>query len=272
MNVAKRSISRFFLLAFVLILPFWILGAVKGGDLLPGLPIAALATFCPMLAALILVYRTDRGPGVIALLKRSFDFDRIERKGWYAPILLIMPLVMLLSFWVLRLSGVPIPAPQFTALQALALFIVFFVGALGEELGWSGYAIDPMQERWGALKASLLLGAIWAVYHYVALVQEHRAVDWIAWWTVYTVAGRVIMVWLYNNTGKSVFGMALFHTMINVTWQLFPINGSYFDPRVTGSILAIAAVIVMMIWKITSDSHFTSGVNHDEKALYSRNG
>ncbi len=29
------------------------------------------------------------------------------------------------------------------------------------------------------------------------------------WWSLGTVAARIIMVWLYNNTGKSVFGVAL---------------------------------------------------------------
>ena len=32
--------------------------------------------------------------------------------------------------------------------------------------------------------------------------------------------------------------------MINVTWQLFPVNGSYYDPRVTSVITAAVAVVV----------------------------
>jgi hypothetical protein len=36
--------------------------------------------------------------------------------------------------------------------------------------------------------------------------------------------------------------------MINLSWQLFPINGSYFDPQITGLIVAFAAVIVTIIW------------------------
>jgi len=35
------------------------------------------------------------------------------------------------------------------------------------------------------------------------------------------------------------------HTTIDVTWQLFPIRGSYWDPRVNGAIIAIAAVVVV---------------------------
>jgi uncharacterized protein len=124
-----------------------------------------------------------------------------------------------------------------------------FVGALGEELGWSGYAIDPMQARWGALRASLVLGLIWASWHYIALFQVDRSVAWIAWWTLGTVAARVIIVWLYNNTGKSVFVAALFHMTINLTWQLFPIGGSFYDPRVTSLILVVVAASIMLTWR-----------------------
>ena len=89
---------------------------------------------------------------------------------------------------------------------------------------------------------------VWAVWHYVALLEVHRSLAFIAWWSLGTVAARVIIVWLYNNTGKSVFVAALFHTMINLTWQVFPINGSYYDPRVTGIITAIVAVVVVIVW------------------------
>jgi membrane protease YdiL (CAAX protease family) len=242
----KKSLPAFFLLVVALIIPFWVFGGLTGLQLSPGLPVAALGAFCPMLAALILVYREDNKAGVVTLLKRSFDFKRIRTKWWYAPILLTMPAVTILQYWLLQLMGVSLPAPQIAILPALALCIVAFIAALGEELGWSGYAIDPMQARWGALKASLVLGIFWAVYHYIALLEAHRAVEWIAWWTLFTVAARVIMVWLFNNTGKSVFGMALFHMTLNVTWQLFPIQGSFYDYRVTGLIMAAVAVMVVV--------------------------
>ncbi len=247
-NTHKKSLLAFFLLAIILITPFWVLGAIIGIQLLPGIPIAALGTFCPMTAALILVYRERKRAGIIALLKRSFDYKRIKDIRWYIPILLIMAGAMALSFVVQRLMGMPVPIPHITISSVLVLCFGFFLAALGEELGWSGYALDPMQARWGALLASLILGGFWAIYHYVGLVQAHRSVTWIAWWTLYAISIRVIMVWIFNHTGKSVFAMALFHMTINTTWQLFPISGSYFDPRVTGLILAAVAVIVMVIW------------------------
>lgn len=241
----NRSIIQFFLLAFALIIPFWGIGGVTGLELLPGLPVAALGTFCPAAAAAILVYRDGRGAGIVALLKRSVD---LKSKIWLAPTLLLMPAVMTLSFGVLRLSGVQVPAPQITLIYALILSVAFFIGALGEELGWSGYAIDPMQARWGALGASIMMGSIWAVYHYVGLAQAHRSLTWVAGWTLGTLALRVIIVWLYNNGGRSVLAAALFHMTINVTWQLFPVNGSYYDPGVTGLISAVVAAIAVVGW------------------------
>ncbi len=249
-TIASRSRSPlgFFLLVFALSIPFWLAGALTTLQLLPGLPVSSLMFFCPVTAALIFVYRENKTAGVTELLKRSFDYKRIRAKVWYAPIVLLRPGVMVLSYGLMRLMGAPLPTPQFAVLAALAMFLAFFIAALGEELGWSGYAIDPMQDRWGALGAGVLLGLVWAAWHIVPLVQAHRSTAWIAWWCLSTVAMRVLMVWLYNNTGKSVFAVVLFHTMSNLSWQLFPIHGSYYDPRVTGLIEATAAAIVTIAW------------------------
>jgi len=104
-------------------------------------------------AALILVYGENKTAGVIALLERSFDYKRIREKIWYAPIVLLMPGVMVLSYELMRLMGVPVPTPQISILATAGMFIAFFIAALGEEMGWPGYVIDPMQNRWGALQA-----------------------------------------------------------------------------------------------------------------------
>ena len=125
---------------------------------------------------------------------------------------------------------------------------MFFIAAIGEELGWSGYAIDPLQDRFGALGGALLLGVVWAVWHFIPLLEVPQSLAFIAWWSLGTVASRVIITWLYNNTGRSVFVAALFHTMMNVTIQLFPVNGSYYDPRITSLITTSVAVIVVVVW------------------------
>jgi membrane protease YdiL (CAAX protease family) len=205
--------------------------------------------FCPLIAAAILTHREDGTEGVKELLGRAFDYERIRAKAWYLPIILLMPGVMALSYGLLRLMRFPLPAPQLPGLAALFMFLAFFVAALGEELGWTGYAIHPMQDRWNALQASIMLGLVWAVWHIIPFLQAHRSATWIAWQCLCLVASRVLKVWLYNSTGKSVFAVAACHAMQNVSWQLFPNQGSHYDPRMTGLIMALAAFIVTLVWE-----------------------
>ncbi len=244
-----RSPLAFFVLVFALSIPFWVAGALTARQLLPALPISALGFLCPGLAAAILVRRERGSAGVGELLKRSFDFGRIRAKAWLVPVICLEPGIMVLSYGVIRLTGVPIPPPQVSLLPAVALFVTFFVAALGEELGWSGYVTDPLQDRFGVLAAALIIGVVWAVWHIVPLLEANRPAQFIAWWTLGTVALRVIIVWLYNITGRSVFVAAVYHAMINFTWQLFPVNGSFYDARVTGLITALVAVVIVIVWR-----------------------
>ncbi len=239
---------KFFLLVFLLSIPFWAVGGLSGLQLLPALPISALSVICVAAAAAVLVYRESGWTGVKAWLKRCGNFRRAKVKIWLIPAVLLMPVIMTLSFLIMRLEGVPLPAPSFSVVKVLALFAAFLIGALAEELGWTGYAIDPLQERWHAWGAALIIGVVWAVMHVIPLMEARRTLGYIAWWSLGTVAYRFIIVWLYNNAGSSVFVAALFHAMVNLTWQLFPVNGSYYDPRVTGLIAAGTAALIVIVW------------------------
>jgi uncharacterized protein len=244
-TLRARSLLKFFVLVFSISAPFWIVGAVTGLQLFPGLPVAAFAVVCPAAAASILAYRESRAAGVAALLNRSFDYKRIKAKEWYAPVFLLMPAVMVLSYGLQRMMGRVFSPPDLTLPVAVAMSFAFVVSALAEEIGWSGYATDLLDDRSSALQTGLVLGGVWAVWHFVPLAQAHRSVAWIAWWCVGTVALRVILVWLYNNTGKSVFATALFHAMSNVCTILFAV---YYDPVVTNLTIALTAAIVTVVW------------------------
>jgi CAAX protease family protein len=242
-----KAPARFFLLVFALSVPFALLGTT-GLQLMPGIPVSALGFVCPVTAAAILSWRDSGAAGVRALLQRSFDYRRIPSKLWYAPVLLLMPLVTLLAYGLIRAMGETLAALRFSLGGTAALYLIFFVAALGEELGWSGYAIDPLQARYGALSASILLGIVWAAWHIVAMVQGGQSPVWIAWGCLDMVATRVLMVWLYNNTGKSVFAVALYHATANVsTKTIFP-GGSYHAERIISLILVVAAGVVALMW------------------------
>lgn len=239
---SSRSPLVFCLLVFVVSVPLWAIGGWSGIEFVPGLPLAAIGVVCPALAAVLLVSREGGSAGVWALLRQAFDYRRIPMT-WYAPIALVMPGSLLVSYGIKLAMGGTVPPPQVPIPAALLLSAGFLLGGLCEELGWSGYATEPLQARWQALPAALFLGAVWAVWHYVPLVQVGRSPTWIAWWTLFTVALRVLLVWIYNNTAQSVFAAALFHAVSNVCTVLFPA-----DFQILGPVVAVEAVVVTVFW------------------------
>jgi membrane protease YdiL (CAAX protease family) len=248
--------AGFFLLVFALSVPFWILGAVTDMQLMPGLSISALMTFCPMAAALILRYRERGSAGATDLLRRSFDFRRIALVRWYIPVLLLMPAVSVLVYALMRWMDLPLPATQLPAAGSLLMALGFFVGALGEELGWSGYVLDALQAQWTALQAGMFLGLVAFLWHLVPLLLLQRSPTWIAWWSLYAVGARILIVWLYNNAGRSVFAVALFHATLNIAYMLFPVYGSHFDMRLGGLVMALTAALVTAMWGSRTLSRF----------------
>jgi membrane protease YdiL (CAAX protease family) len=157
-----------------------------------------------------------------------------------------MPAITLASHVLMRAAGAALPPADIRLAPSLLLFLGLAVAGFFEEAGWSGYATDALQERRGPLAAALVIGLVWAVWHIVPLVQAHRQAGWIAWWGLGTVGSRVIIVWLYNHSGRSVVAAALYHAMSNLCWQLFPQRGSHYDPRYTSPlILAVAAVVTL---------------------------
>ena len=80
------------------------------------------------------------------------------------------------------------------------------------------------------------------------MVQAGQSAAWIAWGCLDMVATRVLMVWLYNNTGRSVLAVALYHAAANLSIKsCFP-GGSYEAERLIAVILTLAAAVVTVVW------------------------
>jgi membrane protease YdiL (CAAX protease family) len=270
-NVSEnKSPFKFFLLVFLLSIPFWILGAVAGDatKIIPiKLPISALMTFCPLLAAAILVYKEQNIQGVQELLRLSFDFQKIKDKKWYMPVVLLMPTIAALSYLYLKITGAILPEPPTPFLSVIIFFFVYFIGAIAEEVGWSGYVAEPLQDQYGGFKASIIIGFIWAIWHIIPYSQAHQTPIWIFWQCVGTVFLRTIMVWIFNNTNRSVFALILFHAMINISPYLFPSNGSHYDPFIFAVLLAITAIAITWLWGTETLSKYRFLVQSSAKGV-----
>lgn len=262
-SVSKpSSIRNFLLLLVALSVPLWVFGSIYDVQLLPGFKLYQLGLGMPAVAALILIYREGGTAGVLALLKRTYDFRNITPRIWYLPILLIYPSIGFLDYWMQRSSGTSIPAPHYSLVILLGYSTVFFL-TFGEELGLTGYAMDTMLDRYSALTSGILLGLVWAGYHIPGfLLSGYYSFEWIFWHGLYTVAGRVLFVWIYNNAGKSLFAMALFHSTFGVVWILWPPTENlqkavpYYDPRLAALIAISYVAIVTLLWGPKTLAHY----------------
>lgn len=79
------------------------------------------------------------------------------------------------------------------------------------------------------------------------LAQSRRAPAWIVWQCLGMLPFRVLIVWLYENTGRSVFAASLFHATSNASQFSFPKYGSHYDPFVACLILTFAAATVTFL-------------------------
>jgi len=253
-STAKRSPYLFFVLVYALSIPLWVLNVIYPIHLpVDNLPVTDIvATFTPLIAASILVYREERLSGVKNLLKRTFDYRRITKKAWYIPIVLMMPIIYVLTYVIMRLIGLPVPAVWSPPLLTPLLFVAFFFAATGEEIGYTGYATDPMQARYTALTASLIIGLIHAVWHVPSAFSIGYSPGLYIWGVIVLgVSFRVLTVWIYNNTGKSVFAAILFHAVTNTGRSIFPGSRSAFelyDGAIGYGLIAIVTVIVVYVW------------------------
>ena len=230
---------------------------------MPGIPISALGFVCPALCRRNSQLSRGRASRTYSAVERSLEFKRSSSWRWLLPVILLMPCVALATLLVMRAAHIAHAAPHFPLPASLILFAAFFVAALGEEMGWSGYAIDPMQQRWAALRASIVLGIIWAAWHIVAMVQTGQSPSWIAWGCLDMVATRVIMVWIYNNTRRTVLAVVVFHAIANVTFKsVFP-GGSYESERILSVLLTIIAVVVTLIFGARADT-----LKHEAGAIW----
>jgi hypothetical protein len=75
----------------------------------------------------------------------------------------------------------------------------------------------------------------------LTLLQNDQTLPYIAWGLPASVGVRILIIWLYNNTGKSVFAAVLFHVM-----ALF--SSSFVATSAGGPIIAITVVIVTFLW------------------------
>jgi membrane protease YdiL (CAAX protease family) len=209
--VRRRPLIAFFALAYGI---SWLAAIPYSIGLFP----VPIFPFGPLAAALVVAALVDGRAGVKSLLAQLVKWRAAPR--WYALALLLpLGVTLVAAFANVFFFGAPDPRPSLLATlpMALPMFVLALLsplqGALGEELGWRGYATPSLQTRLSPVAASLLLGILVAGWH-APLFLTGLYGD-VALRVAFIVTTTLLYTLLYNGSGGSVFLAMLFHASWN---------------------------------------------------------
>jgi len=155
---------------------------------------------------------------------------------WYLFIFIGIPAVMFLGIIILNGGTIPsfhnLTSSYFVSYPILFILIFFFGGPLSEEIGWRGFALPRMQLRYGALKASLFIGVLWALWHlphFLTVAQKGGPGTGLSIFYINLpifilscIAISIIFTWVFNRTQESLFIVILLHTSLNIFSTIQP--------------------------------------------------
>jgi uncharacterized protein len=205
----------------------------------------------PMIAALIMrIFVSKEG------VKGSLGLLRSPK--YYLAALVIPPVFATAVVLIVQLLGLGefrwSEATWFVYLMLLVIALPVTVFTFGEEYGWRGYLL-PRLLPLGEIKASVLIGVIWGVWHLPLLLAglNYPGVNVllaIIVFTFVTVALSFTYTWFYVASSGSVLVAAVFHASTNQfsdTFWVPPLlsGATPFAPSLVSAVLIMVLVIVV---------------------------
>ena len=222
--LARRPLFSVLTLAFLIT---WLLATPSLFFGLPFKPFQTAGAYGPLLAAVI-VSAAMGGDELKALIGRMTNF----RFGldWY---LLAIFGYVLLYLSMAGLCGAPLMqslADNWSLIFTLylpALFTSYLVNPIGEETGWTGFAIHYLQKRFSPWLSAVILGILWEVWHLPGFfvpseLGAFNPVNFI-FLVLISILVRIIWTWMTNKAKGSGVIAVLLHASSNaVSLALIP--------------------------------------------------
>jgi len=124
-----------------------------------------IAVFGPTIAALVPTGYLHGWTGPVRLGRRLRHWRVAPR--WHLLGLGLSPALLLVAVGVHRATGRSLQPlfPPDPPILVVGFVYVLVTSVAGEEPGWRGFALPRLQRSYSALTASLLLGAVWSLWH-----------------------------------------------------------------------------------------------------------
>jgi membrane protease YdiL (CAAX protease family) len=249
-----------------------ILGTSQISGMLPG------AYLGPITSALLVTAVAGGAAGLRQWAARLWRWR--VRWHWYAIALVGVPAALVLTGAVV--SGGQVHAPSLTAvaLYLPLLLLQMMTTGLAEEPGWRDFALPRLQARFGPMRSALILGPLWALWHFPLFLTEwggYPDSDWTrpVFFTVFCIGFNVVMAWIFNSTGQSLPLAMLAHVSVNnfvsVIWgEMFPTvaESAVSQALAVGGVVAAVLVIVLTRGRLGYRETESAGVGDvDEPVL-----
>ena len=217
-----------------------------------------IGSFGPFVAATLLTLKNEGKVGLKNLYKRTFQ---VKLGWWWVPVLFVIPAGVLIAHLLnILFFNATFPITEMLLnpwLIPVFFFIMLIIGGpLAEEFGWRGYAQFRLENNFNALNSGIILGIIWSLWHiplFLMIGQPQH--DYIPFWIfmVTDVLFSVYMIWLMNNTKKSLIPAFFIHNWMNISFVMFALmepkaGGNYIPWLLSIIILAIILVFVVKIY------------------------
>jgi len=167
--------------------------------------LVGLGAFGPMLAAMIAV-RVE-GIGIRGLFRPLLTW----RVGawWYLAALVLPGAIFVVAAAAYNVVGHHeqlVYPPNQPAFVAAAMVFPF-----GEEVGWRGFALPRLRDRYGPLAASAIIGVLWTFWHVPMLTLQGVSPMLYLVFVPFMVCGSVLFTWIYQHTRGSLLLAVLAH-------------------------------------------------------------
>ncbi len=238
--------------------------AMQAPRAIPGIALSILQPLSPDIAAFVVAAVAFGMIGVRRLVRgyRLWGGGVGWRRGLWAWTLMVLTfLAMSLATAGLNYLFAPpgsfewVSTPVLSLAFPLALLASIFldVGGVTEETGWRGFALPLLQERTTPLAASLIVGALWGIWHFPArpdiLLGAYGAGGGALLLGILVVRFlflSVVMTYFYNRVGGSTIIAIAMHGLHNDSVFLQGrISAEGLGPYVVGELTLLAPIVAV---------------------------
>jgi membrane protease YdiL (CAAX protease family) len=209
----------------------------------------------PLSAAFVVTVMADGRPGLRRWWRRLAKW-RVNWR-WYLFALAGVPVILVLGTLPLPGAAVQLRLPAAGTLAVYLPLLVFQVLTTGvaEEPGWRDFALPRIQQRYGPLVGTLVLGLLWAGWHLPLFLTQWALVRLsalaVGQFVLMSVVFSIPITWVFNRCGQSLPIAMLLHAshnnLFSVVWSdVFPhLNPAW--NQLNAALIAYGVLAIVLI-------------------------